>query len=534
MTKTNRGGPGVKGLSVLLLIGMLLSFLSTTPAKAGDVPLPPNLVSTENMTTSSVDLNWTPAADGNETKYIVQETDQFGTRVVATVDKSVVSYHVSDLRPNTGYVFGVAGLDAMNTSSVFTVTPYISSNASIPTKLTTTLVSDTEIKISWEGNGTYSMVKNLTTGLDSGWQVHATEYTEKGLACNTDYSFNVVAINGDGANITEPSETVKANTGLCTHYSPLDVHTKNVATSTLDLYWTADPAGNETTFVIQQTNPFGTITLAEVSRDVISYHVTGLKPNRGYTFKVAAKDDKGMSGYSSTSLYTLANTPSGLTGDSSVANQITLSWVSDGTYSIAENITTGSSTPWVVYSSTSTFSNLLCGTNYDFRVISQNEENVLSEYSAPLTVKTLNCATPVTQPPVAPPATGGGGNHGTASGGYMDGRDERPGQVLGEKIVATNNDVGSVNASQNTADDTVPGNFPTNDDGYMYTQNNIQQSESRLDQMIRETKFKQRSDTVKELQTALRNLGFFPRWVKSTGYYWIITRGAVNSYNASK
>ena len=55
-----------------------------------------------------------------------------------------------------------------------------------------------------------------------------------------------------------------------------------------------------------------------------------------------------------------------------------------------------------------------------------------------------------------------------------------------------------------------------------------------LDPLIGDLRFGMRSQKVAELQTALRNLGFFPKYIRSTGYFGPITRSAVEKYLASK
>jgi hypothetical protein len=47
-------------------------------------------------------------------------------------------------------------------------------------------------------------------------------------------------------------------------------------------------------------------------------------------------------------------------------------------------------------------------------------------------------------------------------------------------------------------------------------------------------KYNDRGDAVKSLQTQLRALGFFPSYVRSTGWYGPITQGAVAKYLAAK
>lgn len=479
-----------------LAVGCTLAMVQ--PAKAIVGPLSPESVTVNATDETTADITWAPAADGGETKYLIQKTSQFGTKLVTEVDKDITSYHITDLYPNTGYTFSVAGKDALDVVSAYTDSAYVFTHASIPTNLTASVISDTEVKISWEGNGTYSKVINVTTGEDYGWKAAAKEFLVQGLTCNQNYDFKVVAVNGDNTHITDPSAPLTINTGVCTHFKPTNVHVENVATSSLDVVWTPDANGAEDTFVVQKTTQFGTKIIAELPRASTTLHVEGLDANTQYTFGVAAKDNLGMSGYVTTDANTLANTPSNVTVTAVGDDQLAFSWDADGTYSIIENSTENTNSGWVVYAKSYRFYNLSCGKTYEFKVKSQNSSNIETAYSATITASTNPCGvTPVSGGPLFSPS------------------------VLGEKISGST----STEPTMSTTTTEVTTSIDT-------TVN--EPAESRLDQLIRETKFLDRSDAVKELQTELRNRGFFPRWVRSTGFYWVITRGAVAKYLASK
>lgn len=59
-------------------------------------------------------------------------------------------------------------------------------------------------------------------------------------------------------------------------------------------------------------------------------------------------------------------------------------------------------------------------------------------------------------------------------------------------------------------------------------------SDADLDTLVSSLKYNDRGESVKALQTKLRSLGFFPSWVRSTGWYGPITKGAVAKYLAAK
>ena len=57
---------------------------------------------------------------------------------------------------------------------------------------------------------------------------------------------------------------------------------------------------------------------------------------------------------------------------------------------------------------------------------------------------------------------------------------------------------------------------------------------SRIDELIKLTKYGERSDNVRELQLELKNAGFFPKYQIATGYFGPITLTSVKKYLASQ
>lgn len=57
--------------------------------------------------------------------------------------------------------------------------------------------------------------------------------------------------------------------------------------------------------------------------------------------------------------------------------------------------------------------------------------------------------------------------------------------------------------------------------------------DASVDELIASLKYNDRGTSVASLQTKLRTLGYFPSWVRSTGWFGPITQGAVNAYKAA-
>jgi hypothetical protein len=136
------------------------------------------------------------------------------------------------------------------------------------------------------------------------------------------------------------------------------------------------------------------------------------------------------------------------------------------------------------------------------------------------------------------------------------------GRVLGEKITAIDDLLAKVKYGMTSADVVAlqdalkaAGFFPASVkstgwygpitqravNAYLAKQNapvtadtSVPAADADLSTLVGSLKYNDRGESVKSLQTALRKLGFFPSWVRSTGWFGPITQSAVNKYKASK
>ncbi len=104
------------------------------------------------------------------------------------------------LTPNTKYVFQSQVVDIAG-NSASTATSSIYTAAQIPTNATTTVLSATSVRLTWDTNGnppgTEYYAENSSATSNSGW-VTATSTVFAGLSCGNSYSFHVKARNHDG------------------------------------------------------------------------------------------------------------------------------------------------------------------------------------------------------------------------------------------------------------------------------------------------------------------------------------------------
>lgn len=240
----------------------------------------------------------------------------------------------------------------------------------------------------------------------------------------------------------------------------------------------------------------------------------GFTPNSRHTLTVSAVNvDGSLVDSASAARFTLAAVPGDLTASASGA-QVTLNWSGTATEYVVENVTSGATSVWAA-GTTFTSGILPCSGTYQFRVKGRNGDAVETAYSAAAETSL--------------PACGGGGNNQVASGGTIPPSEvtvspAAPAVVAPAETAAVSGGP-AISATRITA---TPGATSALAGGQV-----LGVRITGLDALISTTKFRERSTQVRELQTELKRLGYFPRWVRSTGYYWVITRRAVETYQAS-
>ncbi|KKS07707.1 hypothetical protein A3K01_01455 [candidate division WWE3 bacterium RIFOXYD1_FULL_43_17] len=256
--------------------------------------VPSNLAATA-ASSSQINLSWSASTDNvGVTGYEVYRNNV----KVATVTST--SYNNSGLTSSTSYSFYVKAFDAAsnysaasNTATATTLTVADTSAPSTPANLTASVVSATQINLSWSastdnvGVTGYEVYRNNVKVAT----VTATSYSNTGLSSSTTYSFYVKAIDA-ASNVSAASNTVSATTQAGADTSaPTAPPTLNVAliTSTqVNLVWTAstDNVG-VTGYDVYRNN----IKVATVTS--LTYSNTGLTPFTAYTFYVRARDAAG-------------------------------------------------------------------------------------------------------------------------------------------------------------------------------------------------------------------------------------------------
>ena len=174
-----------------------------------------------NVTSNSVKVNWTTnEAATSQIEY--GPTTSYGS--LTLLDSNLVTAHsvlVSDLAPSATYNYRIRAVDAagnqtISSNGTFTTAAGADTVApSMPTGLTTTPISTTQINLSWNASTDNVGVTGYRVFRDGGSTpiatVTTTSYSDSGLTASTTYQYTVVAIDAAG-NASGPSVAASATT----------------------------------------------------------------------------------------------------------------------------------------------------------------------------------------------------------------------------------------------------------------------------------------------------------------------------------
>lgn len=505
----------LKIIAIMSLAFVAGVFLKAQGASAASVQ--PTSSSTSNWTTTTIQLNWTKGAGGDEMFFAVASstdnaTFQFAT---TTIPSTTLSYTFTGLATNTRYYFLVAAVSSTNqatsTAATSTETYTLADIPSAPTvgTSTTSSLSFTINAATNPPSTTYILYISsstweanvATSGAFGGadvWQTTSTwgAIAVTGLAPNTSYRLRSIARNG--ANTT--TVTSAYSTAKYTLANPAGTPTIGTPTATT-LPITLALNGNPTTtaFAIYNTSTGNyldsayTATTTPVWQIVaewgVGFQAVGLTPNTAYQFVVIARNgDNTLAATSSASAatYTLPSTPSSLS-IAAAANSLAFSWTGDSTAYYAENITAGTNSGWISGTTMAT-GNINCGTSHTFRVKGRNVDLVETGWSSNFSGSTNAC-----------------------------------GSAMAVNITPTVPAVPAIPA--------VPGVSPAVPATPASV--SLPSSASPRAVYVRTLRVGSRGNDVKQLQQQLRELGYF-KYPTNTGYFGPATRAAVVAFQKSE
>lgn len=304
-------------------------------------PSTPTGLAASAVSSSQINLTWTAATDDvGVTGYNVLRDGM----LIATLG-AVTAYQSTGLNAFTTYSYTVQAFDAAGntsaqSSSASTTTQPVpdTTSPSVPTGLSATAVSTSQINLSWSaatdnvGVTGYNVYRGGTLIASLG---AVTSFQDTGLSASTSYTYRVRALDAAGnlsANSTAASTTTLAvPTDTTAPSAPTGLSATAVSDSQINLSWTAatDNVG------VTGYNVYRGGTLIATLGAVTTYQNSGLSGSTTYTYTVRAFDAAGNVSVPSSSASattqpvpdtTAPSTPTGLSATAVSPSQINLAW----------------------------------------------------------------------------------------------------------------------------------------------------------------------------------------------------------------
>jgi fibronectin type 3 domain-containing protein len=304
-------------------------------------PAAPSNLTARSTSTSSIQLEWSDNSD-NETSFKIEKRkDGQLWSGLATVGANVKTYTHSGVTKGVKFYYRVrasngAGDSARSpeASAIVGQTP-----PSAPSNLSATVLSNTQIKLSWNDNSSIEDDFRVLRSIDNvlfteiaKLPANTTTYTASGLQSGAKYYFKVRAhdVGGDSGYTPTVSATTSTGTTLSKPTAPSSLSATAVSSSRIDLKWT-DNSSVEDGFLIQRSVDGSSFsTVGTVGANVSNYSNTGLTSSTKYYYQIVAQNTAGTATSSVASASTLTASkpaaPTNLVALAVSTGQINLSW----------------------------------------------------------------------------------------------------------------------------------------------------------------------------------------------------------------
>ncbi|MES2621394.1 MAG: fibronectin type III domain-containing protein, partial [Bacteroidota bacterium] len=366
------------------------SYTSTfTTAGAGTCSIPTGLTTT-NITATSATLSWSAVAGA--TSYVLYSREAGGnwaSSYVNTTSKTIATVS------STGYQWMVYTICSGGTSSapspVNTFTTLTSGTCAVPTGLTTTNITSTGARISWNAvsgatgyglkykkanPGHVSWTQSYTTG--TSWNISS-------LSAATSYEWKVYASCSGGSSAT--TAPVVFNTTGATSCQVLSASMlSSILSTSIMFHW--GPSPSPATSYILEYRQIGNSNWISIPTTGTYYLVTGLIPGATYEYRYQAVCNGTLSPYHGPYSFT-AQDPCPIPSTNGTSNitssSATIRWLAVGmasSYNYQWRST--SATSWQTGNTTALSTNisgLMAGTPYSFQVASVCTTGANSNYS---------------------------------------------------------------------------------------------------------------------------------------------------------
>ena len=411
------------------------------PATATVPDMPAGLTATAESDTQ-INLEWQAPDDGGSaiTGYVLQfNTDGGSSFTDIELTGTATTYQHTGLSASTEYHYQVAATNNVGASAYSSVAsattqdvPATATIPDMPTGLTATVESDTQIDLAWTApssdGGTAITSYLLEYSTDGGsifMELHTSDattraYQHTGLTASTEYHYQVAATNNVGASAySSVASATTQDVPATVPDMPAGLMATAQSDTQINLEWQApDDGGSAITGYVLQFNTDGgsSFTDIELTGTATTYQHTGLSAATEHHYQVAATNNVGTGGYSSVAsattqdvpaTATVPDMPAGLTATAESDTQINLEWQApdDGGsaitgYVLQFNTDGGSSFTDIELTGTATtyqHTGLSASTEYHYQVAATNNVGA-SAYSSVASATTQDVPATATIP----------------------------------------------------------------------------------------------------------------------------------------
>ncbi len=306
---------------------------ASNPASAQTLMMAPGSLTITAVSINSVQLSWSADPSATTGYQIIRQDPGTGDWTVLTnVSPDNTSFTDTGLDAAQEYSYEVVAINGVTTSTPSNQVTATTLSAA-PTNLTAMPLTANTVQLNWAYNSpnetgfqiqrqdpntaTWSVVGSVGQGV--------TTYTDTNLSGGSQYSYEVVALNG--VTTSTPSNQVAAMT---LPVAPSNLTATPLTANSIQLSWT-DSSSNETGFQIQRQDPStGTWSVVgSVGQGVTTYTDTNLAGSNQYSYEVVALNGVTTSAPSNMSSSTTLQAPaaaSSLTDVVQISSQVTLTW----------------------------------------------------------------------------------------------------------------------------------------------------------------------------------------------------------------
>jgi fibronectin type 3 domain-containing protein len=332
-----------------------ISIQATTLIDITPPTVPTGLTAVYISGNTQIQISWGASTDSDTGVHYYEIQKKMGEEelfeTVQTINHPTLTWVHDQSYPGYPIYFRVRAVDNVGNSSDWSITATADVGGdrtppSVPTNVQGQALSTTSIRVTWNastdntgGSGlrSYKIYRNY--GTTSIAEVTATSYTNSGLTPNTEYTYQVTAVDNAG-NESAKSSAVAVQTQqdptLIQPNPPQSLHTTSKTPNSIALAWTA-PVENGAViaqYVVYKhtsaTSPVGSgLAVAVVTS--LSTVLTNLTPSTTYYFTVTAVSNRSVESEHSNRLATstpdLAPTsPTNVHASNVSANWVDLSW----------------------------------------------------------------------------------------------------------------------------------------------------------------------------------------------------------------